>query len=192
MRGDNGGIATRERRWSPIRTTFLDLLLRGRRSQGPFAFRTRLILSRTVRRPHPRPPEHLPHRPLYEHVADRVHTSPRALQWPLGRNRAEATTSGASYRAPDALWAAVSHQELPESPDAGLSKWRERPGRVPTLMRDESEDYPQGPVPRDAQRKPCTSRGRREVLPAFDRAERVAQSGPSRYFALVTIRTIRR
>ena len=50
-------------------------------------------------------------------------------------------------RAWTALWAAVSHQELPEKvPDAWLSKWREKsPVGLPPLMRDDPEDYPQGP-----------------------------------------------
>ena len=50
-------------------------------------------------------------------------------------------------RAWTALWAAISHQVLPEKvPDAWLSKWREKsPVGLPTLMRDDREDYPQGP-----------------------------------------------
>jgi acetoin utilization protein AcuC len=48
-------------------------------------------------------------------------------------------------RAWTALWAAVSHQEMPEHlPEAWLSKWeRESPVTLPPLMRDDPEDYPQ-------------------------------------------------
>ncbi|MBA3616090.1 MAG: acetoin utilization protein AcuC, partial [Rubrobacteraceae bacterium] len=50
-------------------------------------------------------------------------------------------------RAWSALWAAVSHQELPEKvPDAWLSKWRDKsPVELPPLMGDDQEDYPRGP-----------------------------------------------
>jgi acetoin utilization protein AcuC len=50
-------------------------------------------------------------------------------------------------RAWTALWAALSHQELPEKvSESWLSKWSGKsPVRLPLLMRDDPEAYPQGP-----------------------------------------------
>jgi acetoin utilization protein AcuC len=50
-------------------------------------------------------------------------------------------------RAWTSLWATVSHQEFPEkAPETWLSKWSGKsPVRLPLLMRDDPEDYPQGP-----------------------------------------------
>jgi acetoin utilization protein AcuC len=50
-------------------------------------------------------------------------------------------------RAWTSLWATVSHQELPEKvPEPWLSKWSGKsPVGLPPLMRDNPEDYPQGP-----------------------------------------------
>jgi acetoin utilization protein AcuC len=49
-------------------------------------------------------------------------------------------------RAWTALWAAVSHQELPERvPEDWHSKWKKKsPVGLPSLMRDDPEDYPRG------------------------------------------------
>jgi acetoin utilization protein AcuC len=50
-------------------------------------------------------------------------------------------------RAWTSLWAAVSHQELPEKvSEDWLGKWRVKsPVGLPPLMRDDPEDYPQRP-----------------------------------------------
>ena len=50
-------------------------------------------------------------------------------------------------RAWTALWAAVSHQELPERvPEYWLSKWKGKSlVDLPSHMRDDPEDFPQGP-----------------------------------------------
>jgi acetoin utilization protein AcuC len=50
-------------------------------------------------------------------------------------------------RAWTALWAAVSHQQLPERvSEDWLSKWKAKsPVGLPSLMRDLPEDHPQGP-----------------------------------------------
>jgi acetoin utilization protein AcuC len=47
-------------------------------------------------------------------------------------------------RAWTALWAAVSHQELPaEMPEDWLEKWGEKsPVDLPRLIHDKAEDYP--------------------------------------------------
>jgi acetoin utilization protein AcuC len=47
-------------------------------------------------------------------------------------------------RAWTALWAAVSHQKLPgEMPKDWLEEWgEESPVKLPSLTRDEPEDYP--------------------------------------------------
>ena len=86
---------------------------------------------------------------LYEHVPNRMHDLAHELcggRW--------VATGGGGYdiwrvvpRAWAALWASVSHQELPEKvPEDWLSKWGARsPVRLPAAVRDDPEDYPQGP-----------------------------------------------
>jgi len=86
---------------------------------------------------------------LYEHVPQRMHDLAHELcsgRW--------VATGGGGYdiwhvvpRAWTALWAAVSHQELSEKvPEDWLSKWRGKsPVDLPSHMRDDPEDYPQGP-----------------------------------------------
>jgi acetoin utilization protein AcuC len=86
---------------------------------------------------------------LYEHVPHRMHD----LAHELCKGRWVAT-GGGGYdiwrvvpRAWTALWAAVSHQELPEKvPDVWLSKWGTKsPVELTPLMRDAREDHPQRP-----------------------------------------------
>jgi acetoin utilization protein AcuC len=69
-------------------------------------------------------------------------------------------------RAWTALWAAVSHQELPKSvPETWLSKWDARsPVTLPPLMRDDPEDYPG--VPRAAK---IADRNQRTVEDVLDK-----------------------
>jgi acetoin utilization protein AcuC len=86
---------------------------------------------------------------FYEHVPRRMHDLAHELcegRW--------VATGGGGYdiwrvvpRAWTALWAAVSHQELPEKvSEHWLSKWEERsPVKLPRLMRDDPHDYPPGP-----------------------------------------------
>jgi acetoin utilization protein AcuC len=86
---------------------------------------------------------------LYEHVPKRMHDLAHELcdgRW--------VATGGGGYdiwrvvpRAWTALWAAVSHQELPERvSEDWLSKWRKNsPVGLPPLMRDDPGDYPKGP-----------------------------------------------
>ena len=86
---------------------------------------------------------------LYEHVPARVHDLAHELcggRW--------VATGGGGYdiwrvvpRAWSALWAAVSHQEMPEEvPDGWLEKWGVRsPVGLPRLMCDDPGDYPAGP-----------------------------------------------
>jgi acetoin utilization protein AcuC len=105
---------------------------------------------------------------LYEHVPQRMHELAHELcggRW--------VATGGGGYdiwrvvpRAWTALWAAVSHQEMPERVSADwLSKWRAKsPVGLPPLMRDDPEDYPQGP--RAAQ---ITERNRRSVDQVLER-----------------------
>lgn len=90
---------------------------------------------------------------LYEHVPRRVHDLAHELcggKW--------VATGGGGYdiwrvvpRAWTALWAAVSHQELPEKADADWrATWGERsPVTLPRLMGDDPDDYP--PTPRAGQ-----------------------------------------
>jgi acetoin utilization protein AcuC len=78
---------------------------------------------------------------LYEHVPNRIHDLAHDLcdgGYDIWRVVPRAWT---------ALWAAVSHQELPERvSEDWLSKWKESsPVELPPLMRDDPEDYPQGP-----------------------------------------------
>jgi acetoin utilization protein AcuC len=90
---------------------------------------------------------------FYEHVPNRMHDLAHELC-----NGRWVATGGGGYdiwrvvpRAWTALWAAVSHQELPEKvPEGWLSKWDAKsPVKLPSLMRDDPRDYPQ--VPRAAE-----------------------------------------
>lgn len=90
---------------------------------------------------------------LYEHVPSRIHDLAHELC--VGRWIA---TGGGGYdiwrvvpRAWTALWATVSHQELPEKvPVDWLAKWGEQsPVSLPSLMHDDRADYPA--VPRSRQ-----------------------------------------
>ena len=86
---------------------------------------------------------------FYEHVPRVIHELAHELcggRW--------VATGGGGYdiwrvvpRAWTVLWAAVSHQELPEKlPEDWLSKWQEKsPVKLPRPMRDDPEDYPPGP-----------------------------------------------
>ena len=83
---------------------------------------------------------------VYEHVPSRVHELAHELcggRW--------VAVGGGGYdiwrvvpRAWTALWAVVSHQELPEEmPEDWLKEWgEESPVKLPYLTRDEPEDYP--------------------------------------------------
>ncbi|MGF1472763.1 MAG: acetoin utilization protein AcuC [Rubrobacteraceae bacterium] len=83
---------------------------------------------------------------LYEHVPARVHDLAHELcdgRW--------VATGGGGYdiwrvvpRAWSALWAAVSHQDLPEHvPQDWRTKWGgQSPVKLPELMRDDPLDYP--------------------------------------------------
>ena len=83
---------------------------------------------------------------VYEHVPKRVHELAHELcggRW--------VATGGGGYerwrvvpRAWAALWATVSHQELPdEVPEDWLEKWgEESPVELPRYTRDDPEDYP--------------------------------------------------
>jgi acetoin utilization protein AcuC len=106
---------------------------------------------------------------LYEHVPKRMHDLAHELcggRW--------VATGGGGYdiwrvvpRAWTALWAAVSHQEIPEEvPEGWLSKWDAKsPVKLPSLMRDDPEDYPQ--VPRVAE---IASRNERTVERVIEKA----------------------
>jgi acetoin utilization protein AcuC len=86
---------------------------------------------------------------LYEHVPRRMHDLAHELcegRW--------VATGGGGYdiwrvvpRAWTALWAAVSHQDMPEKvSEDWLSKWGGKsPVMLPLLMRDDPGDYPSGP-----------------------------------------------
>ena len=86
---------------------------------------------------------------LYEHVPAAIHDLAHELcdgRW--------VATGGGGYdiwrvvpRAWSALWAAVSHQKLPEKmPENWLEKWEaESPVGLPRLVRDNPADYPAGP-----------------------------------------------
>ena len=86
---------------------------------------------------------------LYEHVPARMHDLAHELcegRW--------VATGGGGYdiwrvvpRAWSALWAAVSHQELPEEmPDGWLQRWEAKsPVGLPRHVRDDPADYPAGP-----------------------------------------------
>lgn len=86
---------------------------------------------------------------LYEHIPRRIHDLAHDLcggRW--------VATGGGGYdwwrvvpRAWTALWAVVSHAEMPEKlSEDWISRWqRECPVDLPRLMRDLAEDYPPGP-----------------------------------------------
>jgi acetoin utilization protein AcuC len=86
---------------------------------------------------------------LYEHVPAAIHDLAHELcdgRW--------VATGGGGYdiwrvvpRAWSALWAAVSHQELPEEiPNDWLERWGAKsPVGLPRLVRDDPADYPAGP-----------------------------------------------
>jgi acetoin utilization protein AcuC len=86
---------------------------------------------------------------VYEHVPHRVHELAHELcdgRW--------VAVGGGGYdiwrvapRAWAALWAVVSHQELPdEMPEDWLKKWgEESPVELPRRTRDDPEDYPPKP-----------------------------------------------
>jgi acetoin utilization protein AcuC len=90
---------------------------------------------------------------LYEHVPSRIHDLAHELcggRW--------VAAGGGGYdiwrvvpRAWTALWAAVSHQELPEkAPEEWLSRWKEKsPVDLPRLMRDDPADFQAGPRQRE-------------------------------------------
>ena len=102
---------------------------------------------------------------LYEHIPGRMHELSHELcggRW--------VATGGGGYehwrvvpRAWTALWAAVSHQKLPdEVPTEWLSKWSERsPVKLPLFMCDDPLNYP--PAPR-AERIVDTNRRTVEAL----------------------------
>jgi len=83
---------------------------------------------------------------VYDHVPKRVHELAHELC-----NGRWVATGGGGYerwrvvpRAWAALWATVSHQELPdEMPEDWLEKWSEEsPVKLPRYTRDDPEDYP--------------------------------------------------
>jgi acetoin utilization protein AcuC len=86
---------------------------------------------------------------LYEHLPAAIHDLAHELcegRW--------VATGGGGYdiwrvvpRAWSALWAAVSHQQLPkEIPEDWLEKWEAKsPVGLPRLVRDDPADYPAGP-----------------------------------------------
>jgi acetoin utilization protein AcuC len=108
---------------------------------------------------------------LYEHVPERVHDLAHELcggRW--------VATGGGGYdiwrvvpRAWTALWAAVSHQELPEEvPEAWLAgRGARSPVELPRLMRDEPDDHPPVPRAREVAERNCltTEALLKEVLP---------------------------
>jgi acetoin utilization protein AcuC len=106
---------------------------------------------------------------FYEHVPKRMHDFAHELcggRW--------VATGGGGYdiwrvvpRAWTALWAAVSHQEIPqEVPEDWLSKWDAKsPVKLPSFMRDDPEDYPQ--LPRAAE---IASRNERTVERMIEKA----------------------
>ncbi len=99
---------------------------------------------------------------IYEHVPRRVHELAHELcggRW--------VATGGGGYdiwrvvpRAWTALWATLSHQEMPEEmPEDWLSKWgEESPVNLPPFTRDNADDYP--PIKRAAE---IEERNRRTV-----------------------------
>ena len=111
---------------------------------------------------------------IYEHVPRRVHELAHELcegRW--------VAVGGGGYdiwrvvpRAWAALWAAVSHQELPETmPGAWLAKWgKESPVALPDLTRDVASDYP--PIGRAAEIEERNRRTvadlKRKVLPLIE------------------------
>jgi acetoin utilization protein AcuC len=110
---------------------------------------------------------------IYEHIPARMHDLAHELcegRW--------VATGGGGYdiwrvvpRAWTALWAAVSHQELPEKlPESWRAKWGgQSPVALPRLMRDDPDDYPPGPRTReisDANRR-TAERVLERVLPSI-------------------------
>ncbi len=105
---------------------------------------------------------------VYEHVPQRVHELAHELcggRW--------VATGGGGYdiwrvvpRAWTALWATLSHQEMPEEmPEDWLEKWgEESPVKLPLLTRDEAEDYP--PIERARE---IEDRNRRTVEELLDK-----------------------
>src|ERR687895_872520 len=99
---------------------------------------------------------------LYEYIPQRVHELAHELcggRW--------VAAGGGGYdiwrvvaRAWTALWATVSHQELPEKiPEGWLAKWETKsPVTLPHLLRDDPADYPPGP-----RAKEVADRNRRTV-----------------------------
>jgi acetoin utilization protein AcuC len=80
---------------------------------------------------------------------------------PLGRHRRRGYDIWRVVpRAWTTLWAAVSHQQLPEEiPEDWLAKWeRKSPVKLPRRMRDDPADYPPGP-----RAKEIADRNRRTV-----------------------------
>lgn len=112
---------------------------------------------------------------LYEHIPRRMHDLAHELcggRW--------VATGGGGYdwwrvvpRAWTALWAAVSHAELPEElSEDWVSRWQRRcPVDLPRLMHDLAEDYPAGPrAPSIADRNRRTVEELLEkVLPLIER-----------------------
>ncbi|MEJ7820233.1 MAG: acetoin utilization protein AcuC [Rubrobacteraceae bacterium] len=108
---------------------------------------------------------------LYEEIPRRVHGLAHELcggKW--------VATGGGGYdiqrvvpRAWTALWAVVSHKELPEKvPEAWLERWSPKsPIALPRLMRDDPADYPAGPrAPEIKERnRRAVEEVRRSVLP---------------------------
>ncbi len=103
---------------------------------------------------------------LYEHLPARIHDLAHELcdgRW--------VATGGGGYdiwrvvpRAWSALWAAVSHQELPEEmPKDWLERWEPKsPVKLPRLVRDDPADYQAGP--RRAEISDKNRRAAEEVL----------------------------
>ncbi len=113
---------------------------------------------------------------LYEHIPKRIHELAHELcdgRW--------VATGGGGYdiwrvvpRAWSALWAVVSHQELPERvPEDWLAvRGAKSPVKLPSLMRDDPADYPfteRASVIADRNRR-TTEELLEKVLPAIQRS----------------------
>lgn len=112
---------------------------------------------------------------LYEHVPARMH----ALAHELCEGRWVAI-GGGGYdiwrvvpRAWTALWAAVSHQELPEKvPEDWVSRWKDKsPVALPRHMRDDPADYPAGQRTREISdtNKRAVDKVLQDVLPLIQK-----------------------